>query len=432
MKRSLWLAGVLVVFCITSGWSQSVSVKKEIAVFNLCYYDFTIPSGALGMIDNQIKNVFTNLGRFSVIGIEHSLTENDVVSFIDKIRAYKERNIEIPEGVRLGREVFTEADFNRLTGSFVVVIPSVSYYNVELLDNAKYEVTLRTTVTFVDVSGGTTIASRMIETSGVDENPIEALKFAADQLPSRLEYEVRKIDTFTLRSGVIDVDRGTVMIEFGDNMGVKVGDEYVIVTPRVLSTGHEKTEETGLLLVREVQQDFSFAKIIYANPKPVVGDQLKEVPRMGAELSLYAELVSGGYDVEGDLVLGLRGVSSRGFYSFRPAFGIEIPLAQAFAYSRMPIIMYFGAELANLYLGRLQVTPFAAAGFGGTVPLSSDTGESFYLSQAGIKGQLSVSYLLGRDTKVFATAGFAKWFGLAYEEDGFGGLFFGGGITFKN
>lgn len=432
MKKSLGLVGVLVMFCVTFGWSQSVSVKKEIAVFNLCYYDFTIPSGALGMIDSQIKNVFTNLGRFSVIGMEHSLTENDVSSFIDKIKAFKERNLEIPEGVSLGREIFTEADFNRLTGSFVVVIPSVSFYNLELLDNAQYQVTLRTTVTFVDVSAGTTIASRSIETFGTDENPNEALKFAADQLPSRLEYEIRKIDTFTLKSGIIDVDRGTVMIEFGNNMGVKVGDEYVIVTPRMLSTGHETTEETGLLLVREVQQDVSFARVIYADSKPVVGDQVKEIPRMGVDLSLYAELVSGGFDSDSDLVLGLRGVTSRGFYSFRPAFGLEIPLARTFAYGRMPIIMYFGAELANLYLGRLQVTPFAAAGFGGTVPLGEYADEEFYLSHAGIKGQLSVSYLLGRDTRVFATAGYAKWFGLAYESDGFGGLYLGGGITFKN
>ena len=49
--------------------APSVSEKKELAIFSLGYYGWNIPLEALSGIDTGIQRVFTDLGRFSIIGL---------------------------------------------------------------------------------------------------------------------------------------------------------------------------------------------------------------------------------------------------------------------------------------------------------------------------------------------------------------------------
>ena len=38
-------------------------------------------------------------------------------------------------------------------------------------------------------------------------------------------------------------------------MGVRIGDEYAIMTSRILPSGHTVTDRTGLLIVKEVKEN---------------------------------------------------------------------------------------------------------------------------------------------------------------------------------
>ncbi|HKK65046.1 MAG TPA: hypothetical protein VJ967_04260, partial [Clostridia bacterium] len=152
MRWRTWWAVVLLIglLGVMPAGAQEVSEKKDIAVFNLSYSDYSIPSGALGLVDQSIQNVFIDLGRFNVLGMKYRLNSNEIDEFISKIKELKQENVEIPEAVRLGEETFTEADFNKLVGSFIVVVPVVSYYNV-YQEGDDYEAELQTSFTFIKV-----------------------------------------------------------------------------------------------------------------------------------------------------------------------------------------------------------------------------------------------------------------------------------------
>ena len=93
-----WGAALVMVLCaLASTGAQEVSEKKDIAVFNLSYSDYSIPSGALGLVDQSIQNVFIDLGRFNIIGMKYRLESNDIDDFINKIQELKEQNVEVPE-----------------------------------------------------------------------------------------------------------------------------------------------------------------------------------------------------------------------------------------------------------------------------------------------------------------------------------------------
>ncbi|HOV39477.1 MAG TPA: hypothetical protein PLG79_12185, partial [Spirochaetales bacterium] len=142
-KKSRWI--FLIASLVWVGWivsAQQVSDKKEIAVFNLSYYDWNIPNNALGAIDEQIRAVFINMGRFNVIGLTQRLGVKDVNTFIEKMKDFKSRNVEIPEKVLMGQEAFTEADWNRLVGAFLVVIPSITYFNLERMRDGSYKASI--------------------------------------------------------------------------------------------------------------------------------------------------------------------------------------------------------------------------------------------------------------------------------------------------
>ena len=94
----------------------------------------------------------------------------------------------------------------------------------------------------------------------------------------------------------------------------------------------------------------------------------------------------------------------------------------------------------NLYFGRLKVTPGAAVGVGGAVPLSSDDElESFYLSHIGGQIRATGSVLITRDIQLFVQTGFVLWGSVVDSSvaaaipqlDSYSGLLIGGGITFK-
>jgi hypothetical protein len=411
-------------------FAQQVSEKKEIAVFKLGYYKWNIPNEVLGNIDEEIKGVFINIGRFDVMGMNQRLEEGDLNDFIAKLKELKETQVEIPAEVQMGKEFFTEADLNRLIGSFVVVIPSVSNYILEELDSGDYEATIKTSFTFFNVEEERTFAQFSVETSAQDESANQAVGQAVNAIPLQLTYEIRKVAEFRLMTGILEVSGSEVFLEFGRDMGIKLGDEYVLMSSRILESGRSFSSEQGLLVVKEVSDEVSKAQIIYAKDRPQVGDQLQEVPRLGFDTSPYLRLALGaGKDGKALPVVGFRQSVLRGFYDFRPLVGIEVPFIRNILWG-IPLNFYVGAEY-DIYLGRLQIIPMAGFGLGGAYLWYLEDGDEeddeFILSHLGGMANVTVTYLATRDIKLTAEAGYMHWFSLDPTS-----LFFDSSLLFRS
>jgi len=451
LGKSFFLILAALVLLLPTIGAQEISEKKDVAVFSLSYSDWQIPSGALGLVDQSIQNVFVDLGRFNILGMNYRLQGNDIDTFINKIKEVKESNVEVPEEVRLGQETFTEADFNKLVGSFIVVVPVMSYYNVYPEGN-DWEAEIQTTFTFINVDEATAFASFQIDTSGSGENDKKAVKSAVDAIPMQLQFQLRSIEEFKLKTGIVDIVGKEYIMQFGTNMGVVVGDEYVSTVTEVLPSGFERVKETGLFVIKTVDREIATATKVYSDGQPGIGDQLVEVPRMGFDATVYMHYLP----VEDDpdtfaeeknrLVLGVRAVGTRGFYDWRPVAGVEVPLGDSLAIW-FPVIGYVGAEY-NIRLGKLSVAPSATVGVGSMVPIigTEEFQEDFtYVASFGGNVMVKANYLLSRDTLLEAYAGYSLYMSLiddyflnnAYWDDyltnpaAMKGSYIGIGFTFK-
>jgi hypothetical protein len=444
-KLLLLVAALLAISLIvrTTVSAQVVSERREIAVFKLSYYRYDIPNAVLGGIDEEIRSVFINLGRFDVVGLTQRLEEGDLNEFIDKIKMYKEEQVEIPEEVQMGQEFFTKADFDKLTGSFIVVAPAVANYVVAPLDTGEYQVNIKTSFTFINVEEGRTFAQAFVDTEGKDTNRDLAIKAALDAIPMQLTFEIRKIPVFQLKTGVIEVRGTEIIIELGRDLGLKAGDEYVIVSSEILQSGRALTREEGLVVIKEVSDEVSVAKIIYARPRPQIGDQLQEVPRFGMDTTPYVHFAKGAlYAKDQTILIGARQAVSRGFFGFRPLAGIEVPLIANIA-AALPVNVYVGGEY-DMYLGRFQIVPMAGLGVGmaylwylkyADVPED----ERFFFTHVGGLASVTANYLFHKNYRFSVEVGYMNWFSLIplkhFTDDltfpYYDGLFVGAGVTIK-
>ena len=431
MQKKVLLIAAAIFCSLQFAVSQEVSEKKELAVFSLSYYGWDIPKGVLGAVDDAVKDVFVNLGRFNVIGMSYRLESDEVSAFIDQIKKVKEQQIEIPEGVRLGEETFTEADFNRLVGSFIVVIPTVTFYRSDYNeDDSDYESEIQTSFSFINIETYETIGQFSIDTIGSGDSSLEAAKEAADYIPMQLAFEIKNIDAFQLKTGVLEITGSRILFELGKDMGIKVGDEFAIVDPRVLPSGHVVTEEIGLVEVTEVMDTVSYGRVVYSKPRPVIGDQLSEIPRFGAESEAYLHVAvtNLGYVI----VPGVRGIVTRGFRRFRPVIGFEVPLndKKEIIPFGLPVTMYIGGEL-NWSFWRFQILPSINLGVSGIIPVweMDDEDPDFVLSHFGGSANIALSYLITRDIRLQADFGGMFYGSVFINSKTYAGLY--GGIAAK-
>lgn len=465
LRRIVWVLAILALGL--SLGAQEISEKKDIAIFALNYYgapvtskpggSLTIESNsktgefrlrlegsgsaqtdgifqqALGSIDAQIRQVFVSLNRFNVIGLPQRLTDADVQSFIDTIRDYKERNVEIPEEVSFGQVAFTEADFNRLVGAFYVVIPSVIRYDQVRESGSKvYETEIVTSFSIIDVESYRTISSFQIETYGSDENASRSMQDAVDSIPLELDFNLRSIQEFRLRTAVIEIAGSDIYIQLGRNLGVMLGEEYRVVR-FAERAGFQSERPFALLEIKEVDEEYSIARVIYADQPIVIGDQVVELPRIGFTLEPFfniglLNLVHPGE--AGIINFGLRTAVNRGFYGFRPTGGLEMiidPVVEG-----PPLFgLFLGGEF-NLNLGRLR--PHLAFDIAPVMSINfEDIGDDdtpFDLThlKAAVKGR--VAFLVADSVEVFAEAGLNYGIPITVN-DAIGGIFVGAGVIFK-
>jgi hypothetical protein len=281
-----------------------------------------------------------------------------------------------------------------------------------------------------------------VETEGTAKSPDGAARSALDGIAMQLTYEIRKIPEFQLRTGVLEVHGRDVILELGRDMGIKVGDEYVLVSSRVLDSGRTLTTENGLLVIKEVSDEVSVGQVLYARPRPQEGDQLREVALHGVETTPYLHAAMGLLYDPGQItaLIGLKGSVSRGFFGFRPIFGLEVPLI-ANILAALPLNLYVGGEYV-LYLGRLTLMPSAALGVGGAFLWYADVpdDQKFALTHVGGQAGLSLAYLFNKKMRLALDVGYLHWFSLVptkYFFDAkflfpdYDGLFVGAGLTIK-
>ncbi|MBL8968672.1 MAG: hypothetical protein JNG85_16830, partial [Spirochaetaceae bacterium] len=334
MKRSATLAAVLALaFAAAPLFAQApvVSEKKDVAIFALGYYGWSIPYETLGNIDMEIQKVFVDLGRFNIIGVTQRLSSGGLEQFIATLKKAKEASFVMPEKYQFGEAILTEAEFSKLVGAFIVAAPVVanfsSGYNQK---NGYWETSIKTNVTFIDVAaGGTVMAIGQIETSGSDkQSQNKSIESAISAIPMQLQYEIRKVPAFQINTRVLAVAGKEIKLQLGQNMGIKKGDEYSVIQGGMVE-GFKDEREAGLVLIKDVGAEVSTGLVLYSQARLTKDVQLREIPRQGVDAAPFLHIVSGtklsvldpygaGAETGSNTVLGLRLPLSRGFYDVRP------------------------------------------------------------------------------------------------------------------
>jgi hypothetical protein len=417
--------------------SPELSEKKDLAIFGLGFYGWAIPLEALGTINMQTRKVFTDLGRFNVIGFEESLSNIGLSEFIAAVKKVKEGSVAVPDSYRFGEVTLTETAWNSLVGAFIVAAPVVTAFQSRWNDKTfAWETNLTVYVTFIDVAaGGSTIGIAEVQSSGSDKrDQVASIRSAIDGIPIKLQYEIRKIPAFQISSKVLSVRGDQVKMALGRNMGIVVGDEYSVVVRGQVS-GFNDDREVGLLVVTGVGPEVSTARAIFGQASITADTALQEIPRLGVDLEPYLHIFNGAAGFE--VVPGVRAVVSRGFEGFRPLATVQVPLSQItpiFTATIIPIDITVGGEY-NFNLWRFSVTGWAGAGVGYvhlSEAITQISTETDFLAHVGAHAWAKGSYLIARDMRLFAEVGFEYWLSLhPLFFKPYGGLGYGAGVELK-
>ena len=440
-KKSIYSIVYVLLIGLTALCAEAVSGKKDIAVFRLSQSG-VMPTEVAARIDQRITAAVASFRRFNVIGMQYRLNTADVSVFINKIRESKEQLSDLPETVLSGEEAFTRADWERLTGAFLVFAPRITAYQESILyddaivDGKKavkqfWEIKIEGALSIVDVSG--TAGERIIPFSVVRifTRRSDAIDSAIDAVTDAVYDAVKFEPEFTLSSGILEIDRqhNTVTIELGSNMGIRVGDEYTLQKP-IVTAGHSSSVETGFFIISEVHDTFSIGKIVYATQPVVEGDSVKEQP--------YYNLILQGY---GGITVPLTGVKqgkAKDYMRVQPTFGIkgiyrynfhfsvsfgyeyaiQQPIGQSSAADAKPLrlspfgMMYMGLGVHNFYMARFKITPeiqfcYSGVSVGAQNASSTQRNNGFTVtaSQLGGRALVSADYFISRNWTAGVSAG---------------------------
>ena len=291
-------------------YSAEVSERQDLAIFGLTYYSYKIPDDVLGYVDSSINHVFVNLKRFNVIGYgNYRMESKDIDEFISRIRELQAEKAKEEAGTydeKFGTVVIKGEDFDRIVGSFLVVIPSLAAYTVarektevdkgdRTYVEMEYVVDIVIDLTFVNVKEGTQEESVRISGQGRDLDKDRAEKSAVDSAVLLLDYNIKQVDAFKIKSGVIRRSGDLVLFELGHDIGIRPGDEYEVMTKQEIGkTGRIVELPSGLVRVKKVYPEVTEAKVVYQKERITEGDQLVEVPMMGLQLSINAGIMKVG------------------------------------------------------------------------------------------------------------------------------------------
>mgnify|MGYP000968219514 CR=1 FL=1 len=441
MKRPLsaLLAVILVVAISVPAFAQvQVSEKKEIAIFSLGFYGYNIPQETLGTIDVDIQRVFLDLGRFTIFGMEKRFSTSAVEEFITILKKMKESTFVLPEKYQFGEAFLTEADFNKLVGAFIIAVPVVTSFNSEFVSNKEWRTDIKTNVSFIDVATGTMIGIANVETQGTSrETQYKSIQSAIAGIPMQLQFEIRKVPQFQNVTRVLASGSGGIDIQLGKDMGIKKGDEYAVIVSDTLE-GLVDEKEVGLILIKEVGSTRSKGTVLFSKV-PIEKDvQLREIPRLGADLAVYGHTYTYFDAYMGNsIVLGARAEMTRGFYDWRPYAAAQVILDSDMLF---PINLVIGGQY-SMFMRRLEAG--GRVGLAGStnvlVELIRDTvatDDEEWLTHYGLSAGAYVSFLFNRNFKIFAEVQADYMLGILDSVLGgafasYGGYQIGLGATFK-
>lgn len=440
MKRALMtvLTAILIALLALPAFGQAqISEKKEVAIFSLGYHGYSIPKETLGTIDVDIQRVFLDLGRFTIFGMEKRFSTKDVDQFITILKKTKEANFVLPEKYQFGEAFLTEADFNKLIGAFIIAVPVVTSFNSQFVDGKEWRTDIKTNVSFINVADGTLMGIADVETQGSSrETQYKSIKEAIDGIPMQLQFEIRSIPAFQNMTRVLAAGAGGVDIQLGKDMGIKKGDEYAIVAIDELE-GIKDEREVGLIMIKEAGTARSKGIVLYSKV-PVVKDlQLREIPRLGFDLTGYLHSYSYFDQYMGSsLVVGGRAEMTRGFFGLRPFAALQAVVDFDML---VPINAIIGGQY-SLYLRRLELGGRLGVGGSSNVLVrilrnEFSTTDDEWFTHYGASAGAYISYLLTRDLKIVIEAQADYMLGLldglGYGFDSYGGFQIGVGASFK-
>lgn len=430
------LAYILFAVLLTA---QTVSGKKDIAVFRLSHSGY-VPSEIADRIDQRIMGVVTSFKRFNVIGMEYRISSNNITSFIDQIKSSKEHQSEIPETVLSGEEAFTRADWERLIGAFLVFAPRITDYNERLIfedtevDGKKairtyWKVEITAAISIIDVSGSTGERVIPLSVTKISKQRSDAVADAITSLTSSVYTAIKFEPEFALASGILEVnhENNTVTIELGKDIGVHPGDEYTL-QKNISIGGKQSSKETGLVIISEVYDTFSIAKVIYADQPIVEGDAVKE--------RVNSDIVLQGYAGITVPITGVMSTGAKEYLRFQPTIGIRAtykanfhlgisigyeyaiqqPIGGSATLSAKPMRLtpfgmgYVGIGVYNFYASRFKITPELQVCFSGT-SVAAQTGSSKQIpstvtaTQLGGRALVSADYFISRKWTIGGSAG---------------------------
>ncbi|UTC67213.1 MULTISPECIES: hypothetical protein [unclassified Treponema] len=410
MKKNLVYLIFIISFFSTL-YAQKISEKKDIAIFATSYPDryifdeFVNTNEFIEMVDDSIMNVFFNLERFNIIGLEYRLASNDVGTFIGFLQQSIEADTQLPESVLMGLEAFTKDDWEKTINSYYVVVPVITYYSIQKeryhdtfwgeIDGYRINLTLELHI----YSSKEDLKEKIdINVNFIDKTYEKSCSTAFKALSDKLDLELRKIKEFTIKTGIIKAEHNTVHFELGKKMGIKLGDEYVILS--------DDGKEYGLIVVTKIESDFSAGLVLYSKNPLNLGDQIREIPRGRFE---YRPYVLGEFGFFRDntgtqdkaLSTGINVSAARGFYRIRPCFGAELniePRFQELMSQGVPFSIFGGAEIGNTYFKRLQILPTVQ--FYYTMIITGSKDNIHIPVGTGIKAFVHTSYLVTKNFKI--------------------------------
>ncbi|NNM53325.1 MAG: hypothetical protein HKM05_01200 [Spirochaetales bacterium] len=400
--------------------AQVASSKQDVAIFQLSSADRNIPMGLMQGVDSQIQKVFVDLGRFTVLGLNFRLDGLNLQTFVSRLRLLKEQTTAPDKAIQFGETFLTLDEYNKIVGSFLVVIPRVDGVHFTRLANNVRKATIETSFTILKGSDLTPVTGGFftVRSQGQAQNRQQALEQALAGIVPLLTFEVRKVPQFQISSGLVDVGFDSASMELGQNMGIMLGDEYALEKV-VTKDGVPQTEETGLAIVDKVNPQTSRLFIAYGDP--FVGQSVHEIPRLGVDLEPYANLVERFTDAGTayHVALGVKGVLSRGFWLVKPMVGVEVPLILDITnVFWVPFYAYAGVEFYPFRLGRFELATSAALAMGGayimvdTSNFLGSNAQPYYLTHLGVRADAKAQFLFSRDAKLAASVGVAAYAGL--------------------
>jgi len=266
----------------------------------------------------------------------------------------------------------------------------------------------------------------------------ESVTACIKQLGSKTTEYLRSRKDFKPRLVIRNFLKSDVLIELGKTAGVLQGDEYDVF--RVTEGVRKKT---GVLVVKELRDQFSVGVVLYQDVPVKTGDMVEERRQVLFELDpymdslfLFASLSKGNQIDYSAVAGGVKLTLNRSYYQFRPIFGLETILAGSIPVlnspsslnDTLPLYTYLGAEYVLPY-ERFRFSAAAAVGIVQSLPISA---ASFYdITHIRTHIKLDAGIQLFDDVLVYLEGGFLLGIPRKQSFTAYAGILAGAGVKIK-